>query len=164
MSKVRSNLNRSSPNTGAFSAGLAALQVHDPKAGVKAMARDLAVAKSVHFRRKERLHESSQQPQWPPSEHDPERTKCCSSPLHAEMGFAKAENWIKPRGSVTKLSTPTDLSSRVLKTLKVGTKYHSGTISRGVWNGLARKSPWEGSELPEPAVDFETPAITTGKT
>lgn len=34
MSKVRSNLNRSSPNTGAFSAGLAALQVHDPKAGV----------------------------------------------------------------------------------------------------------------------------------
>ena len=28
MSKVRSNLNRSSPNTGAFSAGLAALQVH----------------------------------------------------------------------------------------------------------------------------------------
>ena len=65
---------------------------------------------------------------------------------------------------MTKVPTPTGLSPRSLRTLKLGKKYHSGTISMGVTNELAPKSPRHGSAEATPIDAAETPAITTGNT
>jgi len=44
---------------------------------------------------------------------------------------------IKPTGTAAMDKTPISLFGMTLKALKVGKKYHSGRISRGVANGSA---------------------------
>ena len=52
---------------------------------------------------------------------------------------------------MTKLIVPTDLSSRMRKTLSVGKKYHSGKASMGVSKGLDNESPGQGSTVAKPS-------------
>jgi len=68
----------------------------------------------------------------------------------------------KPRGTAAIDKTPISLFGITLKALKVGKKYHSGRISRGVANGLAGSPRAVGSITERPTTHAIVPKITTG--
>ena len=59
--------------------------------------------------------------------------------------------------------TPRSLLGITLSKLKVGKKYHSGKISKGVANGFAGSPITEGSRTDNPTIVPIAPKITTGK-
>ena len=70
---------------------------------------------------------------------------------------------IKPAGTAAIDSTPKSLLGITLNKLKVGKKYHSGSISRGVANGSAFSPIGEGESTARPIIHDRVPKITTGK-
>ena len=56
-----------------------------------------------------------------------------------------------------------NLSDRIRNKLKVGKKYHSGSISNGVANGLACSLIFKGSWIASPNIQELIPNITIGK-
>ena len=71
---------------------------------------------------------------------------------------------IKIAGTEAKERTPNSLSGRILSTLNVAKKYHSGRISRGVANGLAASPNVCSSVTPKPRLIPIVPSIHTGNT
>jgi len=70
---------------------------------------------------------------------------------------------IKPAGTAAIDKTPSNLLGITLSKLKVGKKYHSGRISRGVANGSAFSPIGEGDNTEIPTIQAKVPRITTGK-
>ena len=70
---------------------------------------------------------------------------------------------IRPAGTAAIDRTPNSLLGITLSKLKVGKKYHSGKISRGVANGFAGSPIITGSRTAKPIIQAKVPKITTGK-
>ena len=70
---------------------------------------------------------------------------------------------IRPAGTEAIDRTPNSLLGITLSKLKVGKKYHSGKISRGVANGSAFSPIGEGDSTDKPITQDNVPKITTGK-
>ena len=70
---------------------------------------------------------------------------------------------INPAGTAAIDRTPKSLLGITLNKLKVGKKYHSGKISRGVANGSAFSPIGEGDNTARPIIQDKVPKITTGK-
>ena len=66
-------------------------------------------------------------------------------------------------GKYTCNETPMNLSESIRNKLKVGKKYHSGSISIGVANGFACSLTFKGSCRASPNIVDVIPNITTGK-
>src|SRR6476646_1357536 len=69
---------------------------------------------------------------------------------------------IKPAGTAAIESTPNNLLGRTRNKLKVGKKYHSGKISKGVANGFAFSPKAEGCITAKPITITKEPRIHTG--
>ena len=69
---------------------------------------------------------------------------------------------IKPAGTDAIDNTPNNLLGITLKRLKVGKKYHSGKISKGVANGSAFSPNGDGDKTEIPTKHASVPKITTG--
>ena len=70
---------------------------------------------------------------------------------------------MRPTGTAAMESTPRSLLGITRSALKVGKKYHSGRISRGVAKGSAGSPSWVGSMTARPTQTAMVPRITTGK-
>jgi hypothetical protein len=70
---------------------------------------------------------------------------------------------INPAGTAAIERTPKSLLGITLKRLKVGKKYHSGKISRGVANGSAFSPKGDGDITDKPITQERVPKIATGK-
>lgn len=66
-------------------------------------------------------------------------------------------------GTAAICRTPNNLLGIILNKLKVGKKYHSGRISKGVANGSAFSPIGEGDNTDKPIMQAKVPRITTGK-
>jgi hypothetical protein len=69
----------------------------------------------------------------------------------------------KPAGTAAINKTPISLFGIVRRSWKVGKKYHSGRISKGVANGFAGSPLAAGSRTARPVTQANVPRITTGK-
>ena len=70
---------------------------------------------------------------------------------------------INPTGTAAMDNTPRSLLGITLSKLKVGKKYHSGRISRGVANGSAFSPKGEGESTDNPITQDKVPKMHTGK-
>lgn len=70
---------------------------------------------------------------------------------------------INPAGTAAIDNTPSNLLGITLNKLKVGKKYHSGRISRGVANGSAFSPKGEGERTDNPITQDKVPSMHTGK-
>ena len=69
---------------------------------------------------------------------------------------------IKPTGTAAIASTPNNLLGKTRNKLKVGKKYHSGKISKGVANGFAFSPIADGCITANPITIAKVPKIHTG--
>lgn len=69
----------------------------------------------------------------------------------------------KPNGTAAIASTPNSLFGNTRNKLKVGKKYHSGKISKGVLNGSAGSPNCVGANTAKPITQLKIPKIQTGK-
>ena len=71
---------------------------------------------------------------------------------------------IRPNGTEAIASTPNNLFGNTRSKLKVGKKYHSGKISKGVLNGSAGSPIWVGAITANPIQQANVPKIQIGNT